>query len=77
MSPCVRAMSAVGDVVEVVADNVRLGADCQDVVADAVNQRSLPACGDCAEGVPGVAGDETQLGRLNPKLSFDVTIGLA
>jgi len=47
----------VGDVVEVVADNLRLRADVQHIIADTFDQRGLPACRDGAERVPGVAGD--------------------
>ena len=66
----------IGDVVEVVTDNVRLRADVQHIVADALDQRGLPACGDGAERVPGVAGDHAEIGGLNAKLLFDVAISL-
>jgi len=32
-----------GDVVEVVADNLRLRADSQEIIADTLDQRRLPA----------------------------------
>ena len=53
----------IGDIVEVTADYLRLGADPQDIVADALDQRGLPARRDGAESVPGVTSDETELGR--------------
>jgi hypothetical protein len=42
----------VGDVVEVVADNLRLRTDSQDIVADTLDQRCLPARRDGAKGYP-------------------------
>jgi hypothetical protein len=57
----------IGHVVEVVADDLRLRPDAQNVVARALDQGRFPACGDGAKGVPGVAGDETELRRLDKK----------
>jgi hypothetical protein len=58
----------IGNVVEVGADNLRLGADAQNIIADTPNQRHLPARGDGAERAPGVAGDHEEFGGLNAKL---------
>jgi hypothetical protein len=55
----------IGNVVEVVTDDVRLRAYSQDIVARALDQRSLPSRRDCAKGVPRVAGDKTELEGLN------------
>jgi hypothetical protein len=41
----------IGDVVQVCTDNLRLWADSQDVVAHPLDQSSLPARSDGAEGV--------------------------
>ena len=51
----------IGNVVEVIADKLRLRADAQQVVADTLDQRRLPARRDGAKRVPCVAGDETEL----------------
>jgi hypothetical protein len=52
----------IGDVVEVFADNLRLRAYSQHIVADALDQRALPARRDGPECVPGVTGNEAELG---------------
>ena len=49
------------NVVEVIAYDLRLGTYTQNIVADTLDQRGLPARRDGAEGVPGVAGDETEI----------------
>src|SRR5579864_5646103 len=67
----------IGDIVEVVADDLRLRADAQDIVAGTLDQRPLPACGDGAERIPGMAGDQAELRGFCPKLSLDIAIGLA
>jgi hypothetical protein len=54
-----------GDIIEVVANDVRLRAHSQHIVAHAFDQRALPARRDGAESIPGVAGDKTELRRLN------------
>ena len=46
-----------GNVVEVVADNLRLRTDSQHIIADTLDQRGLPARRDGAESVPCMAGD--------------------
>jgi hypothetical protein len=51
----------VGDIVQVIAHDRRLGADPQKVVADALDQRRVPTGRHRAERVPGVAGDHAQL----------------
>jgi hypothetical protein len=50
----------VGDVVQVIADDLRLGADSQNIVADAFDQRGSPARRDGAERVPCVACDAAE-----------------
>ena len=66
----------IGNVVQVIAHDLRLRADPQNIVADTLDQRCLPARRDGAESVPWVAGDKTELGRLNRKLALDVGISL-
>ena len=56
----------IGDVVQVFADDMRLRADPQHVVAGPPDQRGLPAGGDGAQGVPGVAGDQADLRGAAP-----------
>jgi hypothetical protein len=51
----------IGDVVEVVADDLRLRTDAKHIVTHAFDQRGLPAGRDSAESVPGVASDQTEL----------------
>src|SRR5262249_17526484 len=67
----------VSDVVEVVADSLWLRTNSQDIVADTLDQRRLPARRDGAESVPGVAGDKTKLGGRNSKLLLDISVSLA
>jgi hypothetical protein len=51
----------VRDIVEVVADDLRLGAHSQQIIANTLDQRSLPACRNGAQRVPSMAGDKTEL----------------
>jgi hypothetical protein len=67
----------IGNIIEVIADDLRLRADSQNIVADPFYQRCFPAGSDGAERVPGMAGDETELGGTDPKLAFDVGVSLA
>jgi hypothetical protein len=62
----------IGNVVQVIADDLRLRADSQNIVADPLDECGLPARRHGAKGVPGVARDETELRGLNPKLALDV-----
>jgi len=55
----------IGNAVQVIAHDLRLRADPQNIVADALDQSCLPARCDGAEGVPCVAGDKTELGGVN------------
>jgi hypothetical protein len=64
----------IGHVVKIVTHDMRLRADSQNIVADALDQRRLPARRDGAERVPGVAGDKTKVGGLGAKLFLDITI---
>jgi hypothetical protein len=66
----------IGDVVQVCTDDLRLWADSQDVVAHPLDQSSLPARSDGAEGVPCMASDKTKLRRLNPEFPLNIGVGL-
>ena len=66
----------IGDVVQVCTDDLRLRADSQDVVAYPLDQGSLPARRDGAEGVPCMASDKTELRRLNPEFPLNIGVGL-
>src|SRR5580704_10802903 len=76
--PCaVSGDQLIGHAVQVIADDLRLRTDSQDIVANTLDQRGLPARRHGAEGVPSVAGDETKPGRLNSKLLLDISVSLA
>jgi hypothetical protein len=66
----------VGNVIQVIANDLRLRANSQNIVAGALDQRGFPAGRDGAERVPGMTGDKTELRGLNPKLPLDVGVGL-
>jgi hypothetical protein len=51
----------IGNVVEVIADDLRLGADAENIIADTLDQRRFPARCDGAQRTPCVAGDKTEL----------------
>ena len=61
----------IGDVIEVVADDIRLRADPQNIVAGPLDQRRLPAGRHGPKRVPCVAGDKTELRGLNPELPLN------
>jgi len=65
-----------GDLIEVVANDVRLRAHSQHIVAHTFDQRALPARRDGAESIPGVASNEAKLRGFNSKLSLDVGVSL-
>ena len=67
----------IGDVIQVIADDLRLRAHPQNIVADPLDQRCFPAGRHGTERVPCMAGDKTELGGLNPKLPLDVGVSLA
>jgi hypothetical protein len=56
----------INNIIQVIADDLRLRADSQNIVADPLDQRGCPTGSDGAERVPGMAGDETELGGTNP-----------
>src|ERR1700750_3141860 len=66
----------IGDVIQVIADDLWLRADSQDVVAHPLDQGSLPPRSDGAKGVPCVASDKTKLRRVDPEFPLNISIGL-
>src|SRR5262249_476181 len=66
----------IGNVVQVIADDLRLRPDSQDLVRRAPDQCRFPAGRYRAECVPGVARDQAELRRLDPKFPLDIGIGL-
>jgi len=67
----------IGDVVQVSTDDLWLRADSQEVIANPLDQGSLPARSNGAKGVPGMAGDETELRGRNSEGPFNLGIGLS
>src|SRR5271167_1153977 len=67
----------IGDAIQVIADDLRLGADSQNIVAEPLDQCCFPAARHSAKRVPCVAGDKTELGGFYPKLPLDVGVRLA
>ena len=67
----------IGDVTQVIADDLRLRAHSQNIVAEPLDQCCFPAGCHSAKRVPCVAGDQTELGGFNPKLPFDIGVSLA
>ena len=75
--PLVSSDELIGNVVQVTAYYLGLRADPQKIIADALDQRSPPACRDGGEGVPRVAGDKAQLRGLNSKFVLDISVSLS
>lgn len=67
----------IGNVFQIIAHHLRLRADVQNIVANALDQRCLPPRRDGAERVPCMAGDEAEAGRPNRKFFLDMAIGFA
>jgi hypothetical protein len=51
----------IGNVIQVVADDLRLRADSQQIIANTLNQHSFPTRRDGTQRVPSMTGDETEL----------------
>jgi hypothetical protein len=58
----------IGDVIQIIADDLWLRADSQSIVADPLDQRRFPAGRHGSKRVPCVARDQTELRGLDPKL---------
>ena len=65
----------IGHVIQVIADDLWLRTNAQDIVADALDQRRLPAGRYRTKRVPGMASDKTELRRRNAKLLLDISVG--
>jgi hypothetical protein len=76
-APLVTGDKLIGNVVQIISDDLRLRADPQNIVANTLDQRGSPASRDGTKSVPCMAGDETELGGPNPKLFFDKGVSLA
>jgi hypothetical protein len=75
--PLVSADELIGNITEVIADDLRLRADPQNVVPDPLDQRRLPAGSHRAKRVPCMARNQTKLRGLNPKLALHMCVSLA
>src|SRR5262245_39851833 len=73
----VSADKLIGDVIQIIANDLRLRADSQDVIADPLDQRCFPAGRYGAERVPCMASDKAELRGANPQLLLDVGVNLA
>ena len=67
----------IGNVIQVIADDLRLGADSQNIVAGSLDQRCFPAGRYGAKRVPCMARDKAELRGLNSKLPPDIGVSLA
>jgi len=67
----------IGNVIQVIADDLRLGADSQNIVAGSLDQRCFPAGRYRAKRVPCMARDKAELRGLNSKLPPDIGVSLA
>jgi hypothetical protein len=56
----------IGNIIQVIADDLRLRADSQNIVADPLDQGGFPSVRDGAERIPCVTGDKTELGGPTP-----------
>ena len=74
--PAVSGDKLIGNVIEVIANELRLRTDSQNIVADPLDQRGFPAGRHGAKRIPCMTGDKAELGGPNPKLSFDVGVSL-
>src|SRR5262249_25260188 len=67
----------IGNVIQVVADDLRLRPNLQNIVTGPPNQRCFPSGRHGSERIPRMAGDKTKLRRLDSKLLFDIGVSLA
>ena len=66
----------VGHIIQVIADDLRLRTNIQQVVTDALDQRRLPTGGHCTKRVPGMAGNQAKLRWVDAEFPSDVSIRL-
>ena len=67
----------IGNVIQISADDLRLRANPQNVVADPLDQRCFPARRYGAKRVPGMARDKTELRGFHAELPLDISVSLA
>jgi len=65
-----------GHIIQVIAHDLRLRTNSQDIVANALDQRRLPAGHHRAQRVPCVAHDNAELRWHDSKLLLDIGVGL-
>ncbi|WP_246557087.1 hypothetical protein [Bradyrhizobium liaoningense] len=66
----------LGYIGKVVADDLRLGSNSEDVVSGPPDERGFPTGRHGAERIPGVAGDHAELRRTGSQFILDVNVGL-
>jgi hypothetical protein len=66
----------IGDVVQVITDDLRLRADRQNVIASPLDERCFPASGDGAERVPCMTRDKAELPGPDSEFSFNMGVHL-
>ena len=66
----------IGNVVQVIADDLRLRTDSQNIIAGALDQCSFPTGRHSAKRVPCMAGNKAKLRGGDSKLLLDVAIRL-
>ena len=57
--PLMTGNKLIGNVAQIIADDLRLRTDSQNIVARSFDQRGFPAGSNCAERIPCMAGDKT------------------
>ena len=67
----------IGNVIQVIADDVWLRTDPQNTIAGALDQRGFPAGRNRPKRIPGMAGNQTELRGLSPKLALDIGVSLS
>ena len=63
----------IGDVVQILAHEFRLRTDAQKIIADTFDERTFPSRRHGADGIPGMASDETEILRLRAEFAFDAS----
>jgi hypothetical protein len=66
----------IGNVTEVIADDLRLRTNSQEIIAFALDQSSFPTGRHRAERVPGMTGDHAELRRADGERLLDMGVGL-
>ena len=67
----------IGHIIQVIADDLRLRPNSQNIVSDPLDQRRFPAGRHGAERVPRMARDKAELRGPNAQLPLYIGVGLA